>query len=1401
MTRFSSLRAYRLGAVLLAGLAAPSAAGELRGRVLLEGRAVPATVSAIPWESSRQAALREARREPAPAAVASVTTRPDGTFTLVLGPEAKEVSLRVEGAGMAPLRLTGVFDGSESADVGEVRVARASALSGRVVDGGGRPVSGAAVTLEAGRASTGPFGADDTEGEPVVMRTGADGSFRFDLAASSGNLLRVEAEGFAGAGLSGVRAGSLPAPIILATATTVAGRVFATDGRTPAAGALVRAFGKTASRWVESGADGRFRIADAPAPPTRVVADAGETGRAEAAVRAVAEPVTLVLARPAVLAGRIVDARSGAPVPRARVEARIESHAELARSGPDGRYRLPGIVPGRYRVTADERTRVPYARDDVLVEAGRTTTVDLPLTLGATLSGRVVDERGAPVASAAVRLRSSGAMRFEGLPRLRGAGPGEPELRTAADGTFRAERVAPGDDRQLVVSHPEFEPRTVAGIDLVAGKVKSGVIVVLRRGLEVHGLVLDGDGRPVAGAEIEARPSASERSGRGGAFIIEFAGRRGGDDPPALSGTDGRFRIAGLTPGAHALRVSKGGFAEASLDPVRVEREEPAPVVELRMLPGAAIRGHVRKSDGRGAKGLYVRARPESGGEGGPLGLGAFEPTGEDGAFAIDGLRLGESYTLQVLGPPGPGGPRQSGVRAPAEDVEILVPGSGRIAGRVVDAASREPVTEFTASFEPELPRGGGMRFLRAPRRLARRLGSDDENLVRSPDGSFTLEDVPAGTWTVTVEAQGYEAARVAGVSVREDDTTADVEVRATKGRAVRGRVLDAVTGRPVVGATVAADGAQGGLPLPPGFEDGASFTDADGRFEIVGLAVGTAKLVARHPEYAEASKLVEVAPVTPDVDIRLSSGGALGGIVVSEGGAPVGGAAVSVQAGGQGGMRFGMGPGLGGSSALSDDCGRFRVDRLSAGRYSVTASLRGRSSPPVDVPLQAGESREDLRIALEAGATLRGRVVGLDAAALSSANVTASGPQSYFAGVRPADDGSFTLGGVPAGSIDLRALAGDFTTSSRTASSQVEIAEGQTEAEAEIVFDAVGLIAGRVTRAGEAVAEVMLSASGGDGTGFGAFARSDASGGYRIEGLRDGSYTVTASPSRGAPRRQTVEVAGESTLDFELPLAQLAGTVVEAGSGLPLAEAEVEADANAGSGTGPATGTGSGGLRARPRSTTDSNGRFLIDGLEPGALTLTARRTGYLLERRTVEAREDSASEVTVELKRGEGLALRARDGIYGVPLRSLFAMARDGSGAEAFAGPISLDSDGRGEVPSLRAGACTLRLDAGGYAARTLSITIPSPTLDVAFTPGGTLEIRSGPETQSRAPRARLLDSSGAPVPQGPFGSDGGLTLSGSVRQLEHLAPGTYTLVVDGGPTKAASVTEGGVALIELP
>jgi hypothetical protein len=111
------------------------------------------------------------------------------------------------------------------------------------------------------------------------------------------------------------------------------------------------------------------------------------------------------------------------------------------------------------------------------------------------------------------------------------------------------------------------------------------------------------------------------------------------------------------------------------------------------------------------------------------------------------------------------------------------------------------------------------------------------------------------------------------------------------------------------------------------------------------------------------------------------------------------------------------------------------------------------------------------------------------------------------------------------------------------------------------------------------------------------------------------------------------------------------------------------------------------------------------------------------------------------VELKRGEGLALEARDGVFGTPLRGLMVRALDAAGSAAFTGSVPLDSDGRGEVPSLKPGSYELRAASSGYAPVVRpGVLAPSSGLVLALTPGGTLEI------QRRAPDARLAPAAGA-------------------------------------------------------
>ncbi|HEY5908830.1 MAG TPA: carboxypeptidase-like regulatory domain-containing protein, partial [Vicinamibacteria bacterium] len=209
-------------ALSVAGLAVgrTGEASELRGRITAAGRPVSAAqVQAFATESSLQAARREAQETPAPAALASTLSRSDGAFVLALPAQASAVSLRVEAPGFVAVRVEARAEGG---DLGEVALRPSATLAGRVADGRGQPVAGATISVEPGRAL---FAGDDWVPEPLIARAGADGAFLVPGVAESQNRLRVEAPGFASAGLVGVRAGRLVSPLVLSPAVPLAGRV------------------------------------------------------------------------------------------------------------------------------------------------------------------------------------------------------------------------------------------------------------------------------------------------------------------------------------------------------------------------------------------------------------------------------------------------------------------------------------------------------------------------------------------------------------------------------------------------------------------------------------------------------------------------------------------------------------------------------------------------------------------------------------------------------------------------------------------------------------------------------------------------------------------------------------------------------------------------------------------------------------------------------------------------------------------------------------------------------------------------------------------------------------------------------------------------------------------------
>jgi hypothetical protein len=299
---------------------------------------------------------------------------------------------------------------------------------------------------------------------------------------------------------------------------------------------------------------------------------------------------------------------------------------------------------------------------------------------------------------------------------------------------------------------------------------------------------------------------------------------------------------------------------------------------------------------------------------------------------------------------------------------------------------------------------------------------------------------------------------------------------------------------------------------------------------------------------------------------------------------------------------------------------------------------------------------------------------------------------------------------------------------------------------------------------------------------------RTDETGAYFLEGLQEGSYSIAAMGTDSAPIRKTVAISGDTTVDLEAPPARIAGVVVETESGRPLSDVGVRIE------------DGEPGTRFVTMASTDSAGRFTFEDLEPRTYRVAFQKPAYQSETRELTASEDA--EVRVDLRRGEGIEIEARDGIFATPLRGLFVRVVDGAGQAAFAGSVSLDGDGRGEVPALKSGSYELRAESQGYAPVRVSVAVPSRTIPLTLTPGGSLEIQVGPQTLALPdPFGRLLGPDGQPYLPSVFSPDGRIGLGTAARRLENVGPGRYVLEVQGGVRRDVTITEGGRSTVALP
>jgi hypothetical protein len=678
-----------------------------------------------------------------------------------------------------------------------------------------------------------------------------------------------------------------------------------------------------------TGNDGRF-VVDGLVPGRFRLRVTG-AGLLPAELRYVPAPsdeARIVVARQVAIEGTVTD--GGKPVVIASVGLRgdaIGGTIEI-RTGPGGTFRFDNLPEGRYQLFAWQGALAARTVRVARLGAGPFGPVELRLEAAAIVVGRVVDREEGTGLAAAVELRPSGD---DQAPR---------HARSGDDGVFRIEGVP--DGRWIADA---FVPGYLSpgGVELTAGQ---GIAeLALTRGGAIEGRVLDGDGRPIAGAIVRAL-GAGPRPKSSSEVSADV-------DRDKLRRFSGRTAAPAPTTGA-ALDADPQLIARGELG-VLVGPIPPIPP------PGA----HVART--------AISVDPSLAGDPPPLPVdparASIWTTGADGTYRIRGLprtkatvlasALGhaEARSKQVAIEPG----------QVVTGIDIVVTPGTRIIGKVSDQHGAPVIgAQVTATS----------------------VGASSSDPIGAPFNAFTDDagEYKLGPLTGHVElhasAYGHgEASRTiqlapvrgATPAERREDLTLLVADATVAG------ILEDITGAPVPGAQ---------LDIVGGVGDGRhAIVAADGTFSIDRLPAGRLRLHIDHPSYP--SHDVEIVAASGDqarARIRLPLGGAVEGVLLdATSGAPI--PSVTLAA---------AGPGRSLAEASTDKLGRWKLGPLRPGRWKVTIKLPGYvgQTHELDVPVAhapGATSVRDVRVELARGSLIGGTVRDARGQRIAAAHVVAT--------------------------------------------------------------------------------------------------------------------------------------------------------------------------------------------------------------------------------------------------------------------------------------------------------------------------------------------------------------------------------------------------------------------------
>lgn len=860
---------------------------------------------------------------------------------------------------------------------------------------------------------------------------------------------------------------------------------------------------------------------------------------------------------PGQISGYITNLTTGASIPNAVIQLYNFANVlvETTLSNQFGEYAFSGVSPGGYTVVANAADFGPETAG-ANVASGQTSLLSFALSPNpGIIEGYVRNAvNNVPVPNATVTVRD-----------LSGTGPVIYTTVTDGNGFFRTTALSPRV-YVLVAGRSDFGSNAISA-EVISGQTTDVTIFLTPNPGSLKGTVRDA-------ATNELLPDT----------LIRVIDSTGVVIRNVQTDINGEYVIAGLAPGNYTVTAVNPDY-QAELSAVTIESNTAATLnfrlagnpavlsgVVTDAITGAPLTGAVIEVVFSGTDTLVRRVL-----------------TDENGFYLIEGMQAGtfdvkatlQNYAINV----------NTVFLSPKESEVLniaLIPFPAAIEGTVRNAVNNAPIQGALVSVL--LPNSDVV--------IA--------SIITGSDGTYRLENLPAGSYTAVITASGF-ANEVIPVILTPNETEMVNAFLDPNPAGIRGTVTNANTSAPIPGALIRVFDLDGVLIT-------STLTEADGAYRLSGLAEGTYTVITSATSFGDKIDLVTLfSGETEILNVALSPAASTlrGGVRVAGTNEPIPGALVQV---------FRIGTEIPVASVLTDGNGGYVITGLEPREYRVVFSADGFASDVYRILLRNGEDRTLNGFLGTNPAVVRGRVTDVVTGEpiLGAAVVTVvSGSGIIIALTLTDQSGNYILNSMPAGEYQIIFSAEGYVTNTV----EVTLSAGEIRTLNQALQPNPATFRGTVRDAGtllpieEALIQVFLP----DGTFLGS-TLTDRNGNYVITGLPGGEVVVNArAAGRQAQARSVFLVRGETAIvNFLLEdnPASVSGFITDALTGQPIPQVLVRVYPI--------------GSQVPIRSTlSDVNGFYILTGLPAGSFIIRFSSPGY------------PDREIEITLSAGENLRL----------------------------------------------------------------------------------------------------------------------------------------------------------------